>query len=101
MEAENWDIRVGVDVAVRSWNPGPARTETQTVPFNVKELHDAIDREIRRIAKSHRWKVSPALRERGGAFRATGWFKKPTYTTKIEMPKGDRDAINVGRNRRC
>ena len=90
VEAENWDIRVGVDVAVRSWNSGPAGPETQTVPFNARELHDDVDREIRRIAREQGWRVSINVWEKGGAFRPTGWFNKPKYTMKIEIPQGDR-----------
>ena len=78
-------MRVEIDVALRSWNPGAADPETQSVPFNPRELHDDIVGELRKIAGKHGWRVSRGTPERGGAFRGTGWFKKPTYTTRISI----------------
>ena len=85
MEAEKLEIMVEVDVAVRSWNPGLAKPETQTVPFNPRELHDAVDGKIRRIAGEQGWRVSTNVWETGGAFRPKAWFKKPTYTAEIAI----------------
>ena len=79
-------MRVEIDVALRSWNPGPDDPETQTLPFNPRSLHDDIVRELGKIAAKNGWRVSKGIPERGGAFKSTPWFKKPSYTTQITLP---------------
>ena len=80
------EIRTTIDIAVRSWNPKPAKPEGQTLPFNPLILHQAIAKQLKVVVERAGWKLEPAVYERGGAFKPNAWFKRPSYLKEMRAP---------------
>ena len=81
-------MRTDIDVAVRSWNPKPAKPDEQTLPFNPLVLHQAIARQLKVVVEQAGWKLEAAVYDKGEAFRPNAWFKKPRYLKEIRPRSG-------------